>query len=116
MTKDIFSLIYLINIRPGMFINCEKPPCKRDLNSLYNFIRWYLYWLPDDEETKKIINLEKWYEFLSYIRDKTVWEEKSKIWFSYSCMLFICKNDEEKAWDLFYKLLDEFMEKEWIKI
>lgn len=91
----------------------------KKISSLFNFIHWYLYWVGDSNpKHDKILNIKKWDEFEMYIIINTVWYERAnEEWiFAFRSLLTVCDYNEEKALDLFYKLLDNFIEQEEIEI
>ena len=120
MIRNIFEIPLLVKRRPEMYLTMIKWfDGNKKISSLFNFIHWYLYWVWDwKKTTRKILNLEKWHEFMLYIIINTVWYSKgNEEWlFSFDSLMLACNDNEEKALDLFYKLLDEFIKKENIQI
>lgn len=120
MTRNIFEIPLLIRRRPEMYLTLIKWfEWNKKISSLFSFIHWYLYWVGDwTPKNRKILNIDKWHDFNMYIIINTVWYDKAnEEWISaFTGLLIVCDYDEEKALDLFYQLLDQFIEQEWIKI
>lgn len=108
----IIELLFIIKIRPRMYLQ------KKSIYSLIDYVSWYQTWVfrfnINDEDIKRDEHLK----FKDYIIENTVWFDyanKNRL-LSHDCLLFKTNWDEEKAFDMFYDLLDKFIEKEWIKV
>ena len=118
MIRNIFEIPIIIKNRFKNYVVINEK-WVFTLESLLNFIRWYQYWALDwEKENDILVNIDKWKDFELYIILKTVWYNyaNNNFMWIYKSLLKVSDNDEEKAFDLFFKLLDEFIEKEWIKI
>ena len=93
---------------------------KKSLTILFWFIDWYQFrlkeniWLDNWDESDDFIFWEK---FKKYIYSKITWKHNKNINKLYYELILEMSNWDEEVWvDLFFKLLDEFIEKEWIQI
>lgn len=107
---SIFELFKIIQKRPWMYL-WEK----QTLTNLLGFLAWYSFWIWDDN--KKLLN-KLFYKFQDYIVEKTVGMDNrtNDCWMFQDCLLKVSDGNEEKAFYLFFELLDNFIEKERIVI
>lgn len=105
-------MLKIIEIRPWMFLRKKKT-----IYGLYDFISWYKIWVIDSWYTEKLLS-EKFRKFSDYITENTIWMDNrtNDCWLPYDCLLKVTNMDESKAFDLFFELLDKFIEKENIEI
>lgn len=115
MIINIFEIPYKIKKRPSLYLVYSKNYKCCLLSLILTYISWYWIWIKDVDWFSPDNN---WFKFLKYIRYYTIWNncQYNYIPNVYECIMLAVDNDEEKALDLFFKLLDEFIEKEWIKI
>lgn len=109
---NIFELLKIIQRRPWMFLIKKK-----SIYDLLNFKYWYQMWLWDCWYENKLL-YELFHIFQDYIVEETIWMKNrtDDCWKYWDCLLKVSNWDEEKAFDLFYELLDKFIEKENIEI
>lgn len=119
MIKKLFEIPYFLIKRPWIYwISLQKNE-KINLQLILTYIAWYWVWVHDSEWIQESDDLKnKWFEFQMFVRIQTVWSEYiKKNWISmYQAIMMTVNNNQEEALDLFFKLLDEFIKKEWIKL
>lgn len=110
--QDIFTLLKCIQQRPIMYLFWGK-----NLIGLLNFISWYSIWIWNSWYWDTLLK-DKYFRFHEFIIEKTIWMQNrtDKVFLSHHCLLDFTNWNEEKAFDLFFKLLDEFIKVERIKL
>jgi hypothetical protein len=107
---SLLELIKLIQKRPWNFLWDRK-----NIKDLIIFISWYSFGIWNEN---KILKNEEFYKLQDYIIENTIWIENrtNECWIYWDCLLKVTGWNDEKAFDLFFTLMDEFIEKEKIEI
>lgn len=110
MKYSIIELLKLIKQRPWIYIWTN-----RNVKSVIIFISWYSFWIWNDNE---LLKDEQFNKFQDYLIDKTIWMDNrnNDCWKYWDCLLKVSSYNEEKAFDLFFELLDKFIEENNIEI
>lgn len=102
---NVFELMKIIQKRPGMYLWDQKT-----VKSLIIYISAYSFWVWIFEK-EYLLESENFNKFQDYIIEKTIWmaNRTNECWKYWDCLLKATNNDEEKAFDLFFELMDEFI-------
>lgn len=103
---NLFELMKLVQKRPGMYLLRKK-----SIYDLLNFKYWYQIGVSRDNNLDDLIEIKKFHKFQDYIIEKTIWmnNRTNDCYLSHDCLLKVTNNDEGKAFDLFFELMDEFI-------
>lgn len=97
-TSNIYELLAFLKRRHNFYLTSKS------ITSLQNFLNGYLLnKVPNNEEEMVFYNYKYW------LKEKA--NDDGDLSFPYSrSLLKICNGDEEKAFDKFFELLDEYRE------
>lgn len=116
-SDKLFSLLIQMKPRIAMLT------WKKSITALFWFINGWEFktnqiWNKNNEYYYQSDDSLKFLKFTEYIYEKTTGKDTwGKKWlFYHEAILEVVKGDEQAWVDLFFKLLDEFIEKEWIEI
>lgn len=103
--RNIFEMLKFIQLRPWMYLIKKK-----SIYSLLEFKYWYQIWV-GSSGFGDVLLYEKFHEFQDYIIEHTIWRKNATndCWKYWDCLLKVSNWDEEKAFDLFFELMDKFM-------
>lgn len=109
---NLFELMKIIQKRPGMYLWDQKT-----VRSIIIYISAYSFWIWISWK-ENLLESENFIKFQDYIVENTIWmtNRTDECWKYWDCLLKVTNNDEEKAFDLFFELMDEFITNENISI